>query len=63
MNIMILIAVCMCIFSLGSSNWHQRAGGDGSSVLRGPAEAEEADRAAQPPTPAGFGKRHHWDTD
>lgn len=49
-------------FSPGSSDWHQRAGGDGSSVLRGTAEAEEADRAPEPPTPTGFGERYYWDT-
>ena len=48
--------MCMYMFSSGSSDRHQRAGGDGSSVLRVPAEAEEADGAPQPPTPAGFGK-------
>lgn len=51
----------MFMFSPGSSDWHQRAGGDGSSVLCGPAEAEEADRTPQSPTLAGFGERHHWD--
>lgn len=48
-------------FSPGSSDRHQRAGGDGSSVLRGTAEAEEADRAPEPPTPTGFGERYYWD--
>lgn len=54
--------MCMYMFSSGSSDRHQRAGGDGSSVLCGPAEAEEADGAPQSPTPAGFRERYHWDT-
>lgn len=39
----------------GSPDQYQRAGGDGGPVLRGPAEAKEADGAPQPPAPAGFG--------
>lgn len=48
--------------SPGSSDRHQRVGGDGSSVLCSPAAAEEADGGPQPPTPSGFGERPHWDT-
>lgn len=52
----------MCTFSTGSSHWYERAGRDGGSVLRGPAQAKEADGTPQPPAPAGLGGRHHWDT-
>lgn len=47
--------MCMHVLTSGSSDQYQRAGRDGSSVLCRPAEAEEADGAPQPPTPAGFG--------
>lgn len=46
----------------GSSHRHSRTGRNGSSVLRGPAEAEQTDGSPQPPPPAGFRERHYWDT-
>lgn len=55
--------MCSSSLSTGSADRHQRAGGDGRSVLCGPAEAEEADGPLQPSAPAGPGERHHGDAD
>lgn len=64
-----LFLMAMSVYSLsmyvpfsGSSHQHSRTGRNGSSVLRGPTEAEQADGSLQSSPPAGFGGRHHRDT-
>lgn len=55
-------SVSMYLPFSGSSHRNSRTGRNGSSVLRGPAEAEQAHGSPQPSPPAGFRERHHWNT-
>lgn len=55
-------SVSMYLLFSGSSNWHSRTGRNGSSVLRGSAEAEQTHGSPQPSPPAGSREQHHWDT-
>lgn len=55
-------SVSMYLPFSGSSHRHSRTGRNGSSVLRGSAEAEQTHGSPQPSPPAGPRERHHWDT-